>query len=202
MGFFRRAAAAALSVGGVGLIADKSNEVLAALQYTDEITVSVTQTELGSVAISTWLSGFAENMSKRGIEVVHTTGGDQTGAATVTLRRRTQLRYTQTLRPTQAPPTVTTSAASLIAWMRDRSDAGQWEAVWAARANLGYQLSEDVIGRADFFWVNAIASIAGIKLRRTHDTMQYMFAGSASSAVDRSDPKELAAIQVIDAAYN
>jgi hypothetical protein len=71
-------------------------------------------------------------------------------------------------------------------WMGESYDRREYHAVWACRCALGYGMDRTNATQIQWFWVNALPAMSGLKLKLKDDPVLAMCAELASEALDRS----------------
>jgi hypothetical protein len=84
--------------------------------------------------------------------------------------------------------------AHLVAWMRGAKPRDVWE----RRVALGYRLQQNDAVQKDWFWVNALPALAGLRLGLKEHPFVAMCAGIADQTVDRGNAYQMKAITEIN----
>jgi len=90
---------------------------------------------------------------------------------------------------------------AVVARMRRDYELGRVKQVYAERDGYGYGIDESAMPQKEWFWFNAYAALAGIRLGY-NPLVGYLagYCGMATSSVDWDEPAQVAAGQEIEKA--
>jgi hypothetical protein len=90
----------------------------------------------------------------------------------------------------------------LYMWMREAYIRGEYQVVWARRCALGYGMGENDATKTQWFWINALPAMAGLKLNLKDDLALATWAALASTSVDWSSDVQKQWMRGIEIGYH
>jgi hypothetical protein len=174
----------------------------------EQLVVGYTQSEIGIRADATAMAVFIRRkIEKQGFEVLDEDGGEFGADVRLVVRCRPSQPNSPSLVETQhedpdlerfhrvmkavdeAPPSGKEGASmaggdieATGAWMANRFAAGDYEAVWHRRLELGLGLSGDKVDTEKWFWLNAHSALAALRLGAKDHPLVSTAAGFADQA--------------------
>lgn len=91
--------------------------------------------------------------------------------------------------------------AALVPTFRAWYAEGELGSIWDERCRYGSSVGEDQLPPGDWFWFNAFAALAGLKMRKMPGFPLDNFCGLADSGTDNGDPTQIETKNEINRLY-